>query len=287
MLGHKLCQELPERGHDVIGTLRRKHPQLPGLLPGVELRDGVDVLEGDSLERAITDLGPDFVINAVGIVKQFDESSNKYLATAINSWLPHRLARICRDGGSRLIHMSTDCVFSGRKGMYTEQDPSDAEDLYGKSKYLGEPDEGEAAALTIRSSIIGRELHERTHGLVEWFLSERGNTINGFERAIYSGFSTIEMARIMGLVIEQHPTLSGVHQVASAPINKFDLLNLLKDAYSLDIEIECEQEFFCDRSLAMGAFARATGYKAPDWRPMLEEMAGDPTPYDEIKSAVA
>ncbi len=286
MLGHKLCQELPKHGHEVTGTLRSPTPQLVELLDGVELIDGVDAFEPGSIESTIAGGDHDFVINAIGLVKQFDESSNKYMATAINAWLPHRLARACRESGSRLIHMSTDCVFSGRKGSYTEDDPSDAEDLYGRSKYLGEPDDDESAALTIRSSIIGRELHNRTHGLVEWFLSERGNTIKGFSCAIYSGFSTIEMARIMDVVMQRAPELSGVHQVASTPIDKFELLNSMKDASGLDIQVNREEEFVCDRSLVTGSsFGGQTGYVAPAWSEMLETMFADPTPYDSIRAA--
>lgn len=285
MLGHKLCQELPKGDHEVIGTVRRPQPQLAELLDDVELRSDVDVLEGDAAERAIAEIAPEFVVNAVGVVKQFDESSNKYLAAAINTWLPHRLARACREQASQLIHMSTDCVFSGDRGLYEEGDVSDARDLYGKSKFLGEPDSDEPAALTIRSSIIGRELHERTHGLVEWLLAQKGKTINGFARAIYSGFTTIEMARIMAMVIERHPELSGVYQVASEPINKFDLLNLMRELWNLDVEIQREEEFSCDRSLTMERFANETGYRAPSWPEMVQEMGADVTSYDDARAA--
>lgn len=287
MLGHKLCQELPKRGHEVDGTLRRPAPQLRELLGGVELIEGVDALEPGSIESTIASDGYDFVINTIAVLKPTDQPEDDYaqMARAINAELPHMLARACSGSGSRLIHISTDAVFSGRKGNYAEHDPSDVDDVYGKSKYLGELGEGEPAALTVRSSIIGREVRKRSHGLVEWFLSQRGSAITGFSRAIYSGFSTIEMARIIDLVMQRTPDLSGVHHVASAPISKFDLLELIKYAFGIDVEIVRDDEFVCDRSLRMGLFADRTGYVPPAWRKMIEQMFLDPTPYDEIRAA--
>lgn len=275
MLGHKLCQELPKRGHEVVGTVRRPETVLARIAPRARILPGVDVLEGDSLERAVRDVAPDAIVNAVGVVKQLDAASNKHLSTAVNAWLPHRLLRVCQDAGARLIHISTDCVFSGRKGSYTEDDPSDAEDLYGRSKWLGEPE----GAVTLRTSIIGRELRRPTHGLVEWFLAQKGKTIKGFARAIYTGFTTTEMARVMALVIEKHPGLSGLFHVASAPINKFDLLQLVRSASGVPVDIRRDESFACDRSLVMKRFTDATGYQPPSWESMVKEMCADPTPY--------
>lgn len=285
MLGHKLCQELPKRGHEVVGLVRRSGPGLARLLAGTTVRAGVDALEGDAVERALAGIRPHFVVNAVGIVKQLDAANDRYLSTAVNAGLPHRLARACRQLGARLIHMSTDCVYSGKKGLYTEADPSDAEDLYGKSKFLGEPDADDRTALTIRSSLIGRELRRPTHGLVEWLLAQKGKAVGGFARAIFSGFTTIEMARIVALVVEKHPDLHGIFHVASAPISKFDLLELVRREARLDVEIRRDEGFVCDRSLAMGPFAARTGYRAPSWPGMVREMCADPTPYDDIQKA--
>jgi len=279
-LGHKLCQEFPRRGHEVIGTVRRPDSALARVAPHARVIVGVDVLEGDALERAVRDARPEFVVNAVGIVKQLDAASNKHASTAVNAWLPHRLDRLCRELGARLLHISTDCVFSGRRGNYVESDPSDAEDIYGRSKWLGEPD----AALTLRTSIIGRELKRPTHGLVEWFLDQKGKAVNGFAGAIYTGFTTIEMARIMALVIEKHPRISGLFHVASAPINKFDLLHLIRKAGGIEVEIRRDEAFVCDRSLLMSRFSEATGYRAPSWESMIREMCADPTPYADIQA---
>jgi dTDP-4-dehydrorhamnose reductase len=280
MLGHKVCAELARRGHAVAGSVRRPPPRLASLLPGVELRTGVDVLQEGGVERLIAELRPEALINAVGVVKQHAQA--RETLAGVNAALPHRLARACRPIGARLIHMSTDCVFSGRRGGYAESDPCDAEDAYGWSKYLGEP-EG-PGVLTIRSSLIGRELQRPTHGLVEWFLAQRGKTVKGFARAVFSGFTNLEMARIMADVVEKRPGLSGLHHVAAAPIDKFDLLSRVKAAAKADVEILRDESFVCDRSLKMEGFAKATGYAPPGWDAMIREMCADPTPYDDIQS---
>jgi dTDP-4-dehydrorhamnose reductase len=161
-------------------------------------------------------------------------------------------------------------VFSGRTGNYVEDDPSDALDLYGRSKFLGET-VGEGG-LTIRSSIIGHEL-EGTTGLVEWFLSQQGARVDGYRRAIFSGFTTHEMARIVSKVLTEHPELSGTLQVSAERINKYDLLTLIRQAYGLDIEIVPDDTVQIDRSLDSTRFRRLTGYAPPSWPQMIEEMA--------------
>ena len=170
MLGHKVCQVLASSGHRVVGCLRGDVASALALGPvfeGVELVGGLDVLAGDDLEREIELRSPDVVVNAVGLVKQLEEAGDPYLAVAINSLLPHRLAGVCERTGARLIHISTDCVFDGRRGGYVETDLPNAQDLYGRSKALGETTPAEPAALTLRTSFIGRELTEPRHGLVE------------------------------------------------------------------------------------------------------------------------
>jgi dTDP-4-dehydrorhamnose reductase len=279
MLGHKVCAELARRGHSVVGTLRRPFPRLAALLAGVELRAGLDVLEEGSVERLVADVKPDVVINAVGVVKQL--AQNRDALAGVNAALPHRLVRACRRAGARLVHMSTDCVFSGKRGRYTEADPCDPTDAYGWSKHLGEPDPAETCALTIRSSLIGRELHRPTHGLVEWLYARRKTTVKGFSRAVFSGLTSLEMARVMAGVVEK--PLHGLHHVAAAPIDKFDLLLRVRDAAKLDVEIQRDETFTCDRSLVMDGFAKATGYSPPSWDAMVREMCADPAPYDDIQ----
>jgi dTDP-4-dehydrorhamnose reductase len=288
MLGHKLCQRLPAEGHEVIATVRKStktYAAYPEIFGRTRLLDGVDAMDFDSLASIVRKEKPFAIVNCVGLIKQHKEAENRRLAVALNANLPHQLDLLCREADARLIHFSTDCIFSGRKGQYRESDNSDAEDIYGRSKYLGETDHPEGNAVTLRSSIIGRELIGPKHGLFEWFLSQRGKRIGGFTGAIYTGFTTIEMVRIVGRVLAVKQPLRGVYQVASAPISKFDLLTLLREIGGYPVEIDVNREFFCDRSLIMDRFTDETGYVAPAWKPMLEEMIADPTPYDAYEAA--
>jgi dTDP-4-dehydrorhamnose reductase len=270
MLGHKLVQVLGGT-FDVVATCRQARASGPRLAPD-HLITNVTAEDFDSVVRAFAAVRPDVVINCIGIIKQQSAAKDPIPSLSINSLFPHRLAALCRVGGIRLIHFSTDCVFSGSKGMYKEEDVSDATDLYGRSKFLGEV--GGEGCLTIRSSIIGRELGTQL-GLVEWFLSQAGNRIKGYRKAIYTGLTTLEMANLVSQLIQNQPQLSGVWQVASTPISKFDLLSMLNEMLNLGVQIEPDDQFFCDRSLDGSRFKQATGYEAPSWKQMLSAMTAD------------
>jgi dTDP-4-dehydrorhamnose reductase len=275
MLGHAVYRVLATApGVEAFATLRsdmaRRHfpPALQGGLIG-----GVDVLDGDALMAALIRLRPEAVVNCVGVVKQLGAAKDPLAVLPLNALLPHRLARLCALLGARLVHISTDCVFRGDRGGYIEADRPDADDLYGRSKLLGEVDEPHA--ITLRTSIIGRELECR-HGLVEWFLSQSG-TVRGFTRAVFSGLTTDELARVILRHVLPDPGLRGVWQVSGAPITKHDLLLLLRDAYGRDLRIEPDPAFVLDRSLDSTRFRQATGYSPPDWPAMIQAMhAGEP-----------
>lgn len=254
---------------------------------GVTLRGGVDVLAQDQIAATLQGLNPAVVVNCVGLVKQLKEADDPYLGVAINSLVPHHLARVCSEIGARLIHVSTDCVFDGRRGRYCESDPADASDFYGRTKALGETLPSETSAVTLRTSFIGRELKSQAHGLVEWFLTRDGQSVDGFENVIYSGLTSIELARVVQRVVDLDEGLSGVYQVASKPVSKYDLLVLIRKAFGLDIEIRRASRPVSDRSLVMESFAAVTGYEAPSWKSMIEEMEMDPTPYEHWKASEA
>lgn len=286
MLGHKLCHELPQCGHAVFGTVRGDAESMSAFGPVFEqttLLPGVDAMNEASLAEAMDRAAPDVVVNAIGIVKQLPTAENRLISVAINSYLPHKLAQLCTRRSAKLVHISTDCVFSGRDGNYTEDSVSDALDFYGKSKFLGETDASEASAVTLRTSFIGRELHENTHGLLEWFLSQQGGEVRGFRKAIYTGLTSRELTRVIAQVIENHTDLAGVYQVASEPINKYDLLQEIKTCYGLDISIQPDDAFVCDRSMSGAAFAAAAGYTPPSWPEMLRDMRDDPLAYDALR----
>jgi dTDP-4-dehydrorhamnose reductase len=272
MLGHQLYKCLKERHHVCI-TLRREFKAYDSLelYRSEDTFDRVDARDLNRVKEAVGQFHPDVVVNAVGIVKQQPAAKEVIPSLEINALLPHRLALVCKAAGSRLIHMSTDCVFSGNRGNYLETDPSDAKDLYGKSKFLGEVHESHC--LTLRTSIIGRELSRRK-SLVEWFLAQKG-TIKGFQHAIYSGFTTVEMSRIIEKVVTEFPESSGLYQVSSDPISKYELLLLMKDAFRHPVDVVPDDEFFCDRSLNSERFQRDFDYTPPPWKEMVEELAGN------------
>ena len=274
MLGHKLVQRLTP-AHEVLGTTRGA--SVPPALQGYPLLSGVWAEDFSSITRALAAFRPEAVVNCIGLIKQL--KPNRRDQIALNAMFPHQLLELCQAAGARLIHLSTDCVFSGQHGGYTEDSAPDPVDDYGRSKLLGELESG---GLTLRTSIIGREL-SGGHGLIEWFYSQRGLSTKGFRRAIYTGLTTLEMSRVIATVLESHPTLEGVWHVSSAPINKFDLLCKVNALAGLNAVLEPQDEFFCDRSLDSGRFQKQTGYRAPDWDTMLEEMVRDGEVYDTAR----
>lgn len=279
MLGHKLVQSFSPK-FETWTTLRgdiSRYSAL-GLLDADRIIENISVEDSYGIEKAIETTKPDVVVNAIGVVKQLPSSKNVIQTLTVNSIFPHRLAEITEKEGARLITISTDCVFNGRRGMYTEGDTSDAEDVYGKSKNLGEV--LQPNCLTIRTSIIGREIGT-AHSLVEWFLSNRGGRVKGFTEAIYSGFPTVVLADILEDLIVNHHDLEGLYHISSEPINKFDLLCLIRDAYGIDIDIEPSDDLCIDRSLDSQRFRDKIGFKPMEWKEMIAKMAGDPTPYEE------
>lgn len=270
MLGNAVMRVFSEKSDwQIFGTVRSGSaarffaPEIAG-----KLIAGVDVEDQDALVRVFTQLRPDVVINCIGLIKQMAEGDDPLMALPINAMLPHRLARLCKLAGSRLIHVSTDCVFSGAKGGYVEDDASDAQDLYGKSKFLGEVHD--AHAVTLRTSIIGHEL-QSAHGLIDWFLSQQ-RLCKGYRRAIFSGLPTVVLAKIMCDVVIPRPELSGLFHVAAAPIAKLDLLTLVARQYNQSIEIVPDDALVINRSLRADRFQQATGYIAEGWPELIQQM---------------
>ena len=278
MLGHRLWRELDQQ-MDAFATVRGSADDYASLdwFDPRRVIGAVDVLSDADLDRAMSAAKPDVVINAVGIVKQRRDADSATTTIAVNALLPHRLADRCTAAGARLVHISTDCVFAGTKGAYTEADVPDAHDLYGRSKLLGEVDR--AGCLTVRTSMVGREIRT-SRGLFEWFFSHRGEIVPGFTRARFSGLTTVELSRVVTDIIQHRPDLRGVWHVAGDPINKFDLLTMVNDAFGLGSTLRPDESFVCDRTLDASRFMNATGYRPPSWAAMVAELAADPTPYD-------
>lgn len=271
MLGNALFTVLSQSERsDVWGTVRAKggreffpessHRRLLG---------GIDILDEHVLTGVLSRVRPDVVINAVGVIKQLTIANDPLIVLPINAMFPHRLSRLCGALGARMIQLSSDCVYSGRAGNYTESDLADAEDLYGKSKHIGEVHHL-PHVITLRTSGIGHEF-DSSNGLLEWFLSQHGS-VRGFSRAMYSGLPSVELARVIREFVLPRPEMSGLYHVSSKPVSKLDLLTLIADVYGKEIIIESDDKVRIDRSLNSERFTDATGYIAADWPELIAEM---------------
>lgn len=270
MLGHQVVRELCSAGHDVVGTTRKPPASLVAqALDGVEVVSGVDARQADTVGHALAVARPEAVVNCIGIVKQRAEAGDAVESIRVNSLFPHQLAILCRVAAARLVHLSTDCVFSGSSGFYTEEDTPDPTDLYGRTKLLGEV--AGPGAITLRTSIFGLEL-ERKVSLVEWFLAQDG-AVPGWSKARYSGLSTFVLSRLITRLLEDHPDVSGLWHVSSDPIDKHSLLVQLGEFLGRPTEVVPDGSIVIDRSLDSARFRGAVAWEPPSWSTMLSELA--------------
>jgi dTDP-4-dehydrorhamnose reductase len=269
MLGHQLFKSLSRR-HETKVTLRQGLGAYAeyGLFDRSNAYDDIDARSTNSLLEAVADFRPQVIVNGAGVVKQNRLAKESIPTIEINALLPQRLAVIAKSAGARLVHFSTDCVFSGQKGNYSESDRPDPPDLYGYSKLLGEV--VDSHCLTLRTSVIGHELARR-QSLIEWFLAQTG-VVHGYTNAVFSGFTTIEIARIVEMVLVEHPNAHGLWHVSSEPIDKYSLLSLVKKHYEVPTGIVPDGALQCDRSLNSQKFRERFRYKPPDWEMMIAEM---------------
>jgi len=268
MLGHVLVERFAPRFEVHLGVRDVERARRHGVAGEAH---AVDALGPAGVAALVEGLRPAVVVNAIGLVKQLEEASRPVPAITVNALLPHVLSEACAGVGARLIHVSTDCVFTGAleaPRAYREDDLPDAADLYGRSKLLGEVTA--APGLTLRTSIIGREL-ERASGLMEWFTTQDGEDVNGFTNAIFSGLTTKTLARVIEEVMLEHPQLVGLYHVAAAPISKYDLLLRLRDALGLRCEVRAVDEPRINRALDGARFREATGIEVPSWDEMIRE----------------
>ncbi len=275
LIGHKLFEKLSERFSDVYCTLHsaRSH----ALFSSDRVYENIDVQDFFALTNLLNGIGADVVLNCVGITKRKPEIDDLPYAISVNSLFPHRLARWAEESKARVIHFSTDCVFDGVLGNYTEESPTTGNDIYGKTKALGEL--RYPHALTLRSSFIGRELTGKSE-LLEWCLASRGLAVNGFKKAFYSGVSTHTMARVVGDIIEHHPKINGLKQLATKqPISKLDLLRLANDIFDLKMTITEDSSFETQPTLDGSALRTEMNLELPNWNTMMSELAMD-TLYD-------
>lgn len=272
MLGSALYRLLADYGHEVFGTLRQS--KLTDFISksfqnSKNLIYNIDVLNSDHLSQVITQIRPSVIINCIGIIKQLSISNDPLYVLPINSLLPHRLVELSARVGARLIHISTDCVFDGKSGNYKESDKPNADDLYGKSKELGEIKD-KANVITLRTSLIGHEL-QSNHSLVDWFLTQK-QEVKGYKNAIFSGLSSVEITKLIQNYILPNENLSGLYHVSVDPISKFDLLSLIKEMYGSPVSIIPDFDLSIDRSLNSDKFQNLTGYKPTSWKELVIEL---------------
>jgi len=271
MIGHTLWERLSQRFPDTYATIRKGIADYGDyrMFESDHVVDHIDVIDLRMLEGALRVIRPDVILNCIGITKRREDPQNPILSIILNAMLPHKLAKLAADANAKLIHFSTDCVFDGRTGHYSDDAPTNATDLYGCTKALGEV-KGKNV-LTLRSSFIGKEIRDGTE-LLEWFLSQK-NVVRGFKNAIYTGLTTLELCRVIEKLLLDHPDASGIYNVSSEPINKFDLLRLIGEKMHLSVEITPDEAFHCDRSLDSERFRGDFGYTPPTWEKMVEELS--------------
>ena len=276
MVGHSLIKELSKK-YDVFSLLR-KHPDMNSnqffekILPEKRCIFIDDINQYENINGAIQEIAPNILINCIGVIKQRDKVENALNMIHINSLLPHILNHTCNKNRIKLIHLSTDCIFSGTKGNYQELDNPDPIDEYGESKLLGEIKKGNA--LTIRTSFIGPELFNKK-SLFEWVKSQKNGEIDGFENAIYSGLTTLAFSKIIKNIIDKHQDLNGIWHISSNPISKFDLIEMINQKFNLKIKINRNSSFRCDRSLNSSKFQEETKIQIPSWKTMIDNLYKD------------
>ena len=272
MLGHKIFSFFCDKGLNVIGTIKKINANNELFITKYKknIKTGFNAGNIEDFKKLFCLEKPNHIINCIGIIKQLDASNNPVTSISINSLFPHKLAQICKEYDIKLIHFSTDCVFNGSRGNYSEEDCPDAIDLYGRSKLLGEITYGKN--MTIRTSIIGHELGTK-NGLIEWFLSEN-KQVKGYLNSIFTGFPTIEIANILYKKILSS-NLTGLYHVSSNPISKFDLLKIINKIYGKNIEIIPFENKIENRSLNSEKFRIATGYQSPEWVELINNMHED------------
>lgn len=269
MLGNVLLKYFFEKGLNVTGYVRSRNSR--NLFKKVfkkKIKVGFDIFNDLKIKKIIKREKPNYLINCIGKIKQKMANDNLNETIYINSVFPHKLAHLSSIYNFKLVHFSTDCVFNGKRGMYRENEVSNAEDIYGITKSLGEINKNNNV-ITIRTSIIGHEIKNHV-GLLDWFLSQK--KVKGFCRAFFSGFTTLEMAKIIYFYIFSNKINSGIYHISSKTINKYELLNIISKIYKKKIKIYKDSKLKINRSLISKKFKLKTGYKPPSWEVMIQNM---------------
>ncbi len=275
MIGHKIAQSLED--FELILASRKSIS-----LKSIGIIKGKMVLHNlitDSLDLLLDSTTPDIIINCAGITTRRGVEDNIVNTGLLNSELPHKLDSWANLNSKKLIHFSTDCVFSGNKGNYLDNDFADANDIYGKSKALGEVDS--LNTLTLRCSMIGRELYNFTE-LFEWLKKNKNKKIEGYSNTFYSGITTVRMGIILNQILKKNLNLSGIYNISSTPISKFDLLIKLSNAFNLNVEVKQNTNNKSNKVLISEKFTEITGIYPPNWDDLISEFKEDCEKYKSL-----
>ena len=269
MIGHGLWRYFSQSpDHEVVAAVRSAAQLCAFGARRVEQTGDLD--DEAAAAKLIDRVRPDWVINCAGLTKHADNGEDAVKVIRANCLLPNLLANATEQSGARMLHVSTDCTFLGTRGHYAESEAPDANDLYGRSKVLGEITD-RAHVLTVRTSTIGFEVASK-RGLLEWFLDQRGSC-RGFSRAIFSGLTSHELARVLDEHVLDRSELSGLLHIAGPAIDKLSLLRAMRQHFSVPVDIEEDASFVIDRSLDGSRFCALTGFQPRRWDDMLSEIA--------------
>jgi dTDP-4-dehydrorhamnose reductase len=282
LIGHKMYQLISNNYQDTWVTLRNNLSSYSysEIYNSEKVIDKIDLSNFKLLLNQLNVLNPDVVINACGITIRRGIDAFKSNSIILNSALPHFLNEWVVSNNKRLIHFSTDCVFSGKKGDYLDNDIKDAIDIYGLTKSMGEVIDSKCA-ITLRGSMIGRELENKTE-LLEWFLHQKNNVIKGFTNVIYSGITTVRMAEIILKIINEYPNLSGIYNISSEPISKFDLLKKWNDKFSINATIEIDKNYTSNKNLISDKLFKIIQLEQPIWDDLIHQLKIDEELYNNL-----
>ena len=270
LIGSYMFREL-SKTFETFGTIRKskiKYKDI-ALFKSNKIIDNIDILNLDNLNKLLESLKPNIIVNCIGVTKR-KISDNLLDVIKINSIFPHELVKWGLINSARIIHFSTDCVFNGLTGNYNEKSNTNAFDIYGKTKALGEIQYDNC--LTIRSSFIGRELFDKTE-LLEWVISNNGKKIKGFKKTMYSGVSALFLSKFIKNIINDHIKLNGLFQLSTdIPISKYDLICLIRDCFDLNIEIIPENNKYHCPTLDNSKLKNKMNFEIPSWKEMLVEL---------------
>jgi dTDP-4-dehydrorhamnose reductase len=271
MLGHQLWKYLATCFPDTFVTIRNCRDDYgnSNLYQSESVIENIDVSDLNVVTGVLKAIQPNIILNCIALTPRREVPDNPISSIFLNALLPHHLAKVAGDIGARVIHFSTDCVFDGTTGHYKDNSLTNATDLYGRTKALGEITAGHV--LTLRSSFIGRELRDGTE-LLEWFLAQQCE-VKGFKNAIYTGFTTLEISRVIEHLLRRYPDAAGLYNVSSDPISKYDLLKLIAEKMRPSMKVLPEEQFRCDRSLDSTRFRKEFDYTPPNWETMVEELS--------------